>query len=203
VIHRTTAGRDGLRARPGRGSSAVRAAALVLAAGTLCAACTGADAADAGAGAPSSGHYAVATPQPEVLATPQVSAGGYQLVSAGDPVDVRLPDVELSAQVSGPDVELPTPAPGQPVTAESAAGVLTVTFTAQSGSLDVPASSFLGLDEKRDPIALTPDADQLSVTPGAPVTLHLAGQFASGHTTLTWQPLGSPLITWDFTVEID
>ena len=201
MTRRPGSGRGGLFARPGRGTSRF-AAALVLASAGACAACSGP--ADAAAdAAPPAGHYAVATPQPQVTATPHVTAGGYQLVAAGDPVDVSLPGADLTAQVSGPDVALPTPEPGQPISAESAPGVLTVTLTARSGSLDVPTSSFLGLDEKRDPISLRPDADRLQVSPDHPVTVHLAAQFDSGHTTLTWQPLGTPLITWDFTVEID
>lgn len=155
------------------------------------------------AAAPGAGSYPIATPGPQNSAVPSVSAGGYQLVSAGNPVQVHLPEADLVAQVSGPDVAVPTPAPGQPITATAAPGVLTVTFTATRGSIDVPASTFLGLDEDRDPLALAPDAASVPVSPGHPGSLHLSSQFASGHTTLTWQPEGSPLITWDFTVEID
>ena len=153
--------------------------------------------------APGAGSYPVATPQTEVLATPTATAGGYQLVAAGDPVRVLLPDADVTAQVSGPDVDVPTPAPGQPLSAVSAPGVLTVTFTATFGRLDVSAASFLGLDEKQDPEALSADVPSVTVEPGHPATLHLSSTFATGHTTLTWQPLGSPLVTWDFVVEID
>ncbi|WP_328292885.1 hypothetical protein OG218_09060 [Kineococcus sp. NBC_00420] len=182
-------------------SNARRPAALArtVAAGTLVLVAT-AGCADA---APGAGSYPVATPQTQVLATPTASAGGYQLVAAGDPVRVVLPGADVTAQVSGPDVEVPTPAPGQPLSAVSAPGVLTVTFTATSGHLDVAAAGFLGLDEKQDPEALTADAPSVTVEPGHPATLHLSSTFATGHTTLTWQPLGTPLVTWDFVVEID
>lgn len=174
----------------------------------LLAGCTGADAASPAASAtatsaPSAGHYPVATPQPRVEQTPTAAPGHYQLVAAGDPVRVQLPGADLVAVVSGPDVQLPTPAPGEPITADAAPGVLSVSLTATSGSLTVPASSFLGLDESRNPIALAPDAADLTVSPGHPATLLLRSTFASGHTTLTWQPQGTPLITWDFVVEID
>ena len=201
---RTGSGRGGLLAHPGRGASRVVAASLALACAAVCAACSGSGGTSGdAAGAPHAGHYAVATPQPQVTAVPHVAAGGYQLVSAGDPVTVSLPDAELTAQVSGPDVALPTPAPGEPITGESAPGVLTLSLTVRSGHVDVPTSSFLGLDEKQEPIELHPDTDRVVADPEHPATVHLSAQFDSGHTTLTWQPLGRPLITWDFMVEID
>jgi hypothetical protein len=166
------------------------------------AACS-ADRAEQPGAAPGSGSYPVATPGPMVTAVPTATLGGYQLVAAGEPVFVELPGAELEATTSGPDVTLPVPSPGQPITAESAPGVLTVSLSAVSGSVDVPASSFLGLDEKRDPISLRSDVDHVPVSPGHPGVVHLSAQFASGHTTLTWQPTGSPQVTWDFVVEFD
>lgn len=192
--------------RPGR-PAVVVVAALVVLAGGLSGCSGGGDApdqlADGPTAAPSAGRYAVATPAPQVLGTPTATAGGYQLVAAGDPVHVRLPGADLVAQVSGPDVTLPAPTPGQPVTARSAPGVLTVALTSTRGTLRVDPASFLGLDQTQRPITLRPDARQVTVSPGRPVTLHLSSQFDSGHTTLTWQPLGRPLVTWDFVVEID
>jgi len=38
---------------------------------------------------------------------------------------------------------------------------------------------------------------------GHPATLHLSTIFRGGHTTFTWQPGGTPLVTWDFVVELD
>jgi len=169
--------------------------------------CSGAAGAAGEAGeatsAPHAGAYLVATPVPQVTSTPTVSAGGYQLVAAGDPVRVVLPDADLVAVVAGPELDVPEPAPGQPITAQSAPGVLSVTLTVDSGHLTVPASSFLALDEDQDPVALTSSAPTVTATPGHPATVQLSSRFATGHTTLTWQPQGAPLITWDFVVEID
>lgn len=153
--------------------------------------------------APHSGEYAVATPQPAVTSTPSVTPGGYQLVAAGVPVALRSDGADAVITVAGPEVTLPVPAPGQPVVATQAPGVLTVTVVASEGAVPVRASDFLGLDETQDPYALTPDVTELIATPGSPATLHLASDFASGHTTLTWRRDGAPLITWDFVVEID
>ena len=153
--------------------------------------------------APHAGSYPVATAQAAVTATPTVTPGGYQLVAAGVPVDLRTPDAEAVVTVSGPDVDVPTPQVGQPITASRAPGVLTVTVVPSSGSVPVRAGDFLGLDEEQAPYALTPDAEEVTATPGHPATLHLTSDFASGHTTLTWQPDGRPLVTWDFVVEID
>ena len=157
----------------------------------------------AAGGAPHAGSYPVATAQPAVTATPTVTPGGYQLVAAGVPVELRTPDAQAVITVSGPDVDVPVPQVGQPITASRAPGVLTVTVTASAGSVPVRAGDFLGLDEQQEPYALTSDAAQATATPGHPVTVHLASDFASGHTTLTWQPGGAPLVTWDFVVEID
>ena len=33
--------------------------------------------------------------------------------------------------------------------------------------------------------------------------MRLSAQIPSGHATLTWQPTGHPLVTWDFVVEVD
>ena len=153
--------------------------------------------------APQAGHYAIATAGQAVTAVPTAAPGTPQLVVAGDPVRVQLPGADVVALVSGPDVTLPSPVPGQPVTAESAPGVLTVTLTATSGTLDVPAASLTALDENRRPIPLRADTDTITASPGRPATVHLAAQFTSGDTLLTWQPDGQTLVTWDFTVEID
>lgn len=194
-----TGGRSEGSARPGL--RAVGGALLVAGAVAALAGCSGAGADTTRA--PHAGNYAIATPQPRNSAVPTATAGGYQVVAAGDPVRVELPGADLLAQVSGPDVQLPTPVPGQPLTAQDAPGVLTVSLTAASGSLDVPSSSFLGLDEERRPIALESDTDRVTVTPGHPATVHLSARFSSGHTTLSWQPAGRPVVTWDFVVEID
>lgn len=188
--------------RRGRARLAVLAVAAAALAG--CSGAAGAvDETPTATSAPHAGAYPVATPVPQVTSTPTVSAGGYQLVAAGDPVRVVLPDADLVAVVAGPEVDVPVPAPGQPITAQSAPGVLSVTLTVERGQVTVPASSFLALDEDQDPVALTADAPTVTATPGHPATLQLSSRFATGHTTLTWQPLGSPLITWDFVVEID
>ena len=153
--------------------------------------------------APHAGRYPVATAQPAVTATPTVTPGGYQLVAAGVPVEVRTSGSDAVVTVSGPDVDVPVPAVGEPITASRAPGVLTLTVTATSGATTVRAGDLLGLDEEQDPYALSPDAEEVTATPGHPATVHLASDFASGHTTLTWQPQGAPLVTWDFVVEID
>jgi hypothetical protein len=149
------------------------------------------------------GSYPVAVAGAQVTSTSSVSAGGYALVAAGDPVTVHLHDADLRVTVAGPDVDVPQPKPGEPIGAKSAPGVLTVTATALHGSTRLAADQFLGLNEEQSRFALGTDRRTAVVRPGHPVTLHLHARFASGHTTLTWQPLGKPLITWDFTIEID
>ncbi|RIX30809.1 hypothetical protein [Amnibacterium setariae] len=175
------------------------AAAVALAALTACSAPAAAPTAHAA----HAGSYPVAVAGADVTRTQSVSAGGYALVAAGDPVRVHLQGADLLVTVAGPDVDVPQPKPGEPISAPSAPGVLTVTAAATRGSARLASDQFLGLNEEQSKFVLGTDRRSGVVRPGHPVTLHLHARFASGHTTLTWQPLGKPLITWDFTIEID
>lgn len=180
---------------------AVGAAALAVAALTL----SGCSSASAPEAAPHAGQYPVATPVAETTTMPTAAAGRYQVLPAGEPVDVRLPGGrEAVVDVLGPDVTVPAVSGSGP-TAEVVHGRLdfTVSVKVVHGSLTVPATTFLGLDERQSPFPLTSDKTSVTASPGHDATLHLTGRFEVGHTTLTWQPAGSPLVTWDFTVEPD
>ena len=65
------------------------------------------------------------------------------------------------------------------------------------------AADFLALDQAQNPVALTASTSVGAAQPGAPAMLRLSADFHVGHATLTWQPTGRPLVTWDFVVEID
>ena len=188
-----------------RRSRALAGAALVVGAGLMLAmtGCTTAASDPADTPAPASGHYPVAKAGHNVTTVQTVDEGGYALVSAGEPVDVRLASGASRVTVSGPDVQLPADVPGQPIAGEEAPGTLTVTFTDTTGSIPVSAADFLALDEEQSPESLTPDRATMTASPSGTETLHLDGVFHSGHTTLTWQPAGHPLVTWDFVIEID
>lgn len=147
---------------------------------------------------PSAGAYAIATPGPQVLQTPQASDGHYQLVAAGVPVRATLGSETAVVTVSGPDLTLPK---GPPAT--HAPGRLTVVVTVEQGELTVTPSGFLALDQAQNPIPTTSPSGPSTARPGDPARLQLQADFQAGHTTLTWQPTGHPLITWDFVVEID
>jgi len=152
--------------------------------------------------APAAGHYPIATAAPQVLATPVVSDGHYQLVAAGEPVVVRRAGAVAVVDAAGPDLSPVAVAAGQaPV--QHAPGTLTVTVRPESGRLDVQAAGFLALDEAKNRIPLRADRASSSVAPGHPGTLRLRAVFPAGHATLTWQPAGKPLVTWDFMVELD
>ncbi len=152
--------------------------------------------------APAAGHYPVASPPPEALTTPTASKGHYQLVAAGEPVIVHRAGAVAAVDVAGPDIN-PLPATqGQPP-AQQAPGTLTVTVRPSSGRLDVAAANFLGLDQAQNRIALHADRPLVHADPQHPATLRLSAVFVAGHTTVTWQPAGRPLVTWDFVVELD
>lgn len=176
--------------------SAARLLSGVLIAGA--AACSSSTAVPGGAQAPRAGAYAIATPGPLVLATPQASDGRYQLVAAGTPVAVTIGASTGLAVMSGPDLAVPA---GPPAT--HAHGAITMTVTADRGSLPVAAADFLVLDQAQNPVALTASTSVGAAQPGAPAMLRLSADFHVGHATLTWQPTGRPLVTWDFVVEID
>ncbi|MGN6246385.1 MAG: hypothetical protein ACTHQ3_22270 [Motilibacteraceae bacterium] len=200
-----SAGRAGAR-RPGlRAPRSPRwGQALVVAAGAALslAACSGASAPDV---APHAGQYPVAVPVGAATTVPTAAPGHYQVLPAGEPVDVVLPGGrEVVVNVLGPDVTIPS-VDGSGASAKVVHGRLdfTVTVRAVHGSLTVPAASFLGLDEKQSPFPITADRPSATASAGHPAQLHLTGRFEVGHTTLTWQPEGAPLVTWDFTVEPD
>ena len=152
--------------------------------------------------APGAGDYPVATAPPQVLATPVVSDGHYQLVAAGEPVVVRRAGGVTVVDAAGPDLSPVAVAAGQaPV--QQAPGTLTVTVRPDSGRLDLQAAGFVALDEAKNRIPLRADRASSSSAPGHPATLRLSAVFPAGHTTLTWQPAGKPLVTWDFMVELD
>lgn len=186
--------------RGGRGAASAASLAALLALGI--AGCT-APGAPARTAAVPHRSYPIATPGPNVTKPLVVAAGGYGLVAAGSPVRVLSGGTEALVTASGPDVDEPVPKPGQPQTAVRAHGVLTVTVAVSRGIERVVPGAFLGLDERAHPIVLHPDRGAQTARPGRPVTLHLAATFATGHTTLTWQPRGTPLVTWDCTIEID
>lgn len=198
-----SADRAGL-CRPGlRAFRIPTAGALALAVGAMT--LTGCSAGSGPETAPQAGHYPVATPVAETTTMPTAAPGRYQVLPAGEPVDVRLPGQrEAVVDVLGPDVTVPSVS-GEGGTAKVVHGRLdfTVTVKAVQGSITVPAASFLGLDERQSPFPLTADRSTVTASPGHVAQLHLTGRFEVGHTTLTWQPAGSPLITWDFTVEPD
>ncbi len=183
------AGRDGTR-RPG-----LRAVPALLALGVVAslAAC------GSGSGsAPDAGRYPVATPPAELASTPVADSSHYQLVPAGQPVRVHLADADVVVSMSGPEVTQPTdPKAG------SASAVETLDIRAERGALHVPASTFLTLGERQQPLPVSPDVKAVDVSVGHPATLHLSGLFPSGHATLTWQPTGHPVATWDFVIETD
>jgi len=153
------------------------------------------------AAAPAAGHYPVATAPPEVLATPVVSDGHFQLVAAGEPVVVRCAGAVAVVEAARPDLT-PVSVAGQPPV-QHAAGTLTVTVRPSSGSLRVPAAGFLALDQAKNQIPLRADRASSTADARHPATVRLSAVFPAGHTTLTWQPAGKPLVTWDFMVELD
>lgn len=148
------------------------------------------------------GSYPVATPPADVRATPTVSPGQYSLVAAGVPVRAALADGGSAVLTAlGPEVTLPTPAPARPP--DSAPGVLTVRVNADRGSVAVSGQQFVLLDETRAPVPLRAEPPDVRAVLGSPAELRLSAQLGGGHTTLTWQPAGRPLVTWDFVVELD
>jgi hypothetical protein len=135
----------------------------------------------------------------------QASAAHPQLAIEGDSVVVKLAHASVTATVVGPNV----PEEGQfPVPATSPCA-FTVTFTRATGVIPLKAAAFTVLDELGQLHYLRITAQgggkaPAQVTPGKTVTLIMSDVLPTGTGTLRWSPVsGSPVVSWDFDVEID
>jgi hypothetical protein len=140
------------------------------------------------------GRTAVATPARPWLAI------------EGDTVSVRFAHARVLATAVGPAV----PHEGQfPVPATTPC-TFTITFTAASGAVPLNAKAFMIIDEyghlHHPRVTATgggPLPPQL-VAPGGTVSLTVNDVLPTGNGRLRWAPYGAtPIVSWDFDVEID
>ncbi len=133
------------------------------------------------------------------------SAAHPQLAVEGDAVEVDLSGGEVRATAVGPNV----PEEGeQPVPATSPC-TFVVTFTAAEGVVPLAASEFSILDEQshlHHPHITTASGGTVpkSVSPGRTLSLLVSDVLPTGNGQIRWAPQGStPIVAWDFDVEID
>ena len=137
--------------------------------------------------------------------TVEASAAHPWLAVEGDAVLVNLPGGRLTATTVGPAV----PRQGAfPVPATSPCA-FTITFRRASAPVALNARAFTILDElghMHHPrvTAAGGGSPPAWVLPGRTVTLTAAAVLPTGNGQLRWTPTGStPLVSWDFAVEID
>jgi hypothetical protein len=162
------------------------------------------------AGTPAAARYGGL---PSWLPTPALPVGRVATASPahpwlaveGDKVDVVLPHGQALATAVGPAV----PEEGQfPVPATTPC-TFTVTFAGASGTIPLSAAAFTIRDELgqlHHPKVTAQDGGppSASAAPGKPVTLTITAVLPTGNGQLRWAPLGgSPVVSWDFDVEID
>jgi hypothetical protein len=150
---------------------------------------------------------------PSWLPTPAVSVGRVVVASAahprlaieGDTVSVHLASGQVMATAVGPQV----PEEGQfPVPATTPC-TFTVTFTQTSGTIPLRPAAFTILDElghlHHPQVATQADGTvPASLASGQTVTLTVKAILPTGNGQLRWSPSGgSPVVSWDFDVEID
>ncbi len=135
----------------------------------------------------------------------QASAAHPQLAIEGDSVVVHLASGTVTATVVGPAV----PEDGQfPVPATSPCA-FSVSFAHASAVIALKRATFTVLDELGQLHYLKITAQgggraPSQVTPGKTVTLVMSAVLPTGSGTLRWSPTAaSPVVSWDFDVEID
>ena len=137
--------------------------------------------------------------------TVEASAAHPWLAIEGDTVSVHLADGRVMATTVGPAV----PQQGAfPVPATTPCA-FTVTLTAASGAVPVSPRAFTILDELghlHDPWVTDAGGGSppARVARGRTVTLTVTAVLPTGNGRLRWAPAGAtPIVSWDFDVEID
>jgi hypothetical protein len=137
--------------------------------------------------------------------TVEASAAHPWLAIEGDTVSVHLAHGRVMATTVGPAVPQEGAFP-VPATTRCA---FTVTLTAASGAVPVSPRAFTILDELghlHDPrvTAAGGGSPPARVARGRTVTLTVTAVLPTGNGRLRWAPAGvTPIVSWDFDVEID
>jgi hypothetical protein len=133
------------------------------------------------------------------------SAGQPWLAVQGDTVSVHLTHGHVLATTVGPAV----PREGQfPVPATSPCA-FAIALAAASGVVPLSSSAVTIIDElghlHHPRVTLAGGAALPSrIPPGTPITLTVKAVLPTGNGRLRWAPSGaSPIVSWDFEVEID
>lgn len=146
-------------------------------------------------------------PKSRVNANQILSASGSHHVLAiqGNTVSVTLPQGKALVTAVGPEV----PEEGRfPVPATSPC-TFVVTFAAATAAIPLDSGAFSLIDDSghvRHPRMSAMNGGQAPsrVQPGKTVSIKLHDVIPTGDGGLAWTPSGTkPIVTWDFTVEID
>lgn len=123
----------------------------------------------------------------------------------GEAVSVDLASGRLLATAVGPEVPEEGRFPVPPVTPVT----FLVTFASASKAIPLSPSAFTLIDEQGKVYhpkmtAFGGGAPPARITPGRPISVKLHDILPTGDGGLSWTPEGArPIVTWDYTVEID
>ena len=162
------------------------------------------------AGSPSRGHNALPSWLPKstipVGRVVTASAAHPWLAIEGDTVLVRLSKAHALVTVVGPAV----PEEGQFPLPETTPCTFTVSIIKVTGTIPIAADAFSITDENgrvhRPQLSASGGSQSPTqkVTANHSVTLTLQSVLPTGNGTLQWAPGGGkPIVSWDFSVEID
>ncbi len=127
------------------------------------------------------------------------------LAIQGDTVLVRLSGGQVLATAVGPAV----PEEGQFPVPPTSPCTFTITLTAATAKIPLSPAAFASLDEEGHlhvlhVTALGGGPPPPDIAPGQTVTLTMSGVLPTGNGQLRWTPAGAtPIVSWDFDVEID
>ena len=100
----------------------------------------------------------------------------------------------------GPNFRTPKPGVFLP---DASVGQATVDVLGEKGTVMLKAREFIGSNEQGKPVALDGSPSSVTLTPGQHAVLHLSGTFTAGNGALSFIVAGVPMVTWDFSVELD
>jgi hypothetical protein len=146
-------------------------------------------------------------PKPTIPVNRLVTASAARpwLAIQGDTVEVRLAHGRVHVLTVGPAV----PEEGRFPVPETTPCGFVVTFTDASGMVPISAKAFTIVDEQghiHRPTVTRMGGGALpaQVLPGQSVVLAVKGVLPTGNGDLRWAPRGTtPIVSWDFDVEID
>jgi hypothetical protein len=130
----------------------------------------------------------------------EVRPGHFALLSMGETIEMVLPGGRVRLTGLGPSFPAHKVGTLPPA---SAMGSAEVDAVGEAGTVTLGARQFVGTDEQGQPVALRVTPFSVTLQSGQHATMRVAGTFTAGDGALSFVVAGHPLVTWDFSVELD